>query len=269
MTSTQILAATFTIAFEGLMLFQGPSASEKTHVWIVDAPEHNAFVEETDKDGNIVQWIPLTKGDQITFGKKDQIPFGERGVGYTGHWFDRYVVTLKDHVVFGNVDQAVVMNDVSHTGTLARAYLPDGNLTILFTFHDRVRLDTWFTFSSTHCFPRYVLLTTQTSGVVTTRITHEDGSYEDLEINSGIVVVSNGGLPHEGKSKVSHFHEYRRLLSTFARLETATFPVDPPCYADLNDPQPIPPGLDDEVVNALRKRIPRIPSGDCGPVDNP
>ncbi|MDP9190815.1 MAG: hypothetical protein M3P06_03830 [Acidobacteriota bacterium] len=261
MAATQILAATITIAFEGLMLFQGPSRSEKTHVAIVNAHNHKPYIEVIDSHS--YPRIHLKKGDHISFGRP--------GIGYTGHWFDRYVVRLKEHVAFGNVDPAVVLKDANHSGTLAMVELPDGNLTILFTFPERVELDSWLTFSSTHCFPRYVLLTGVTGDPVTMTIKHQDETGHPAHPpypidDNGIVVISNGG-PQDEEEPYSHFHEYRQMLGAFAFLETATFLKDRPCY--VGAPQPIPPGLDPDVVEALSDRKERIPNGDCGATGHP
>ena len=80
MTSTQILAATITIAFEGLMLFQGPSSSEKTHVAIVSARDHEPYIEVIDKT-HAYGDIKLKKGDQISFGTP-----GLRTSGVVSRW---------------------------------------------------------------------------------------------------------------------------------------------------------------------------------------
>ena len=241
MPATHILAATLTIAFEGLMLFQGPSATEKKHVALVNAPYHHPYVEIIGDGAR----IPLNKNDVITFGPNP-------GVAHTSSWFDRYVVTLREHAI-GSVAQKVVANDVTHDGTLAAVTLPNGDLTILFMMPYAVELRA-FTLSSTHCFPRYVVLKTY-DNIDTVWI---NGQPHDIP--EGIVVISNGGEQHPD----THFHEYRRMLDEFGIAETATLLNDYPCYVYTT-----PDGIDPDVVEKLKNRINAIPNGDCGPVDNP
>lgn len=256
MAATQILAAAITIAFEGLMLFQGPTTTEKTHVAVVDAHHHTPYVQIFDIDGKeLTPRIDLNKGDEVAI--------GAAGVGHTDYFFEKYAIRLKDHVAFGSVDQDVVLRNVNHSGTLARVDLPDGNLTILATFKYPVRLDSWLTLPSTHCFPRYVVLTSKpATWPVKMTITGHPIPYEIPD--DAIVIVSNGG-----PAGSTHFHEYRKMLGTLAFLESATLLNSPPCYG--NTPQPIPSTLDPKVVNFLlgAARLPAVPNGDCGPVNNP
>ena len=246
---TDILAATLTIAFEGLMLFHGPSEDKKTHAAIVNAPHHHPFVHVIGRNE-----VPLAKGDRITFSTGS-------GVGDTDDSFDDNVITLLNHVAVGNVDKQVTLNNVAHAGTLATVQLPDGDLSTFLTFPYRVKLDTWYTKASTHCFPRYVLLTVPITGTASIKIEHEGRPPDEYPIESGLVVISNGGM--QGTTD-THFHEYRRLLGTFALMEKATL-LKKTC-----DPvPPIPAGVDRDVIRILQDRVNRIPNGDCGPVDFP
>ena len=250
MSANQPVVPTFTIAFEGLMLFHGGTDTTKTDVAIVDSADglHKAVIYfRGDSDE------PLRKGDVVRFS------LAGHG-GDTDGNFERFVVSLDEYTRLGGIHDNVLSPNASHDGVFARVVLPSGNLTTYRTFPTEVRLRKWIA-ADDRCFPRYVLLgavtTTNTVTVTITGPGRPEPFHRDVDAN-GCVLISNG-CTHIG----SHFHEYDRMLSTFGWLASVTL-LGTPCRK--LDAETSTPRANRDVIEFLNDRYPNIPNGDCGPI---
>lgn len=250
MSANAPIAPTFTIAFEGLMLFHGGGAATKSDVAIVDSADgdHKAKLKYHDANGN-EQIVDLLRGDIVSF----SLPPGPAD---TDRKFDKYVVSLDEYTRWGGLDDEVLRPSASHEGVFARVELPGGGLTTYRTFKERVRLRKWIT-PDERCFPRWILLETPFPNDVTVRIEGTRPTQHTVP-RGGYVIVSNGCV-----TKGSHFHEYGRLLSTFGWLASATLLEESCQDRDADTTTPL---ANRNVIKLLDKLYPNIPNGDCGPI---
>jgi len=251
---------TFTLVFEGLMLFYGPSRDWKSHVAIVNAPQthHKPQVAFVDKVKG-QQEIKLDKDDLITF---DLTP----GPAKTDSKFNDDVITISDYLRTGAVDNDAIDTTTSDDGVLALVTLPKGDLTALGNLGYKVGLRRWpWQNADERCFPRYVLLGAPTDKDVKITIKKKNGNENSYTIDKeGMVTFSNAAK--FSNPKETHFHEYDRLLSTFGWLASAEI-TNKGC--PKFDVKMIPPWLNEDVLKFLEEHYLAVPNGDCGPVDYP
>lgn len=242
---------TFTIVFEGLMLFHGGGDGTKTDVAIVacEDGEHQAKLEYPGD----AKPLPLAKGDAVRFSLSS-------APAATDEKFRKYVVSLDEYTRWGNLHDHVLSPGSQHEGVIARVALPEGFLTIFKTFREQVRLRKWIA-ADDRCFPRYVLLETPSQDDVTVTI-ERPGRPAPIEIplaRDGYVIVTNG-CTRQG----SHFHEYQKLLRGLGWLGSVKVLPESQCHTpDADTPSPI---SNPDVIEILERRLPLIPNADCGPI---
>ncbi|HKR64673.1 MAG TPA: hypothetical protein VJZ00_13155 [Thermoanaerobaculia bacterium] len=259
MTAGQIAAATFTIAFEGLMMFQ-TEANGYRNVALVDTDErhkHTAQIEIRDRDGKPREkQILLELGDRVTFEGT------VRGEITTDKLYDRHVPHLKKYIIKGDVDVDVAAKTPKPGGALAFVDLPGGAMTTFENFRDRVQLTKHGLFSrkDTLCFSRFVVMETPYSGP-TFLVINRNAVTTRHEIRSDdIVIISNIST-----NPKPHFQLYGQLLAPGGKLGDSEVLEDqkPTCIGEVSPDTPV------HVKIVLLDLYRRVPNGDCGPTGNP
>jgi hypothetical protein len=272
MTAAHILAATLTIAFQGLMLFQGNSGGmEKSkHVAIVDdlyGDHKKPYVEiwsSGDADGELISIgrYALAPTDLVEF---DFSP----GIVSPTKLYRRHVPKIEpfilgDHHVHDDVHEQTL----PHNAVLLFVSLPGGTLTTYQTFEERVAIKKKNFGKKRKCFARFVVL--QTSPSPTKIKIHHDGQdYNHDLLPDDLVVFSNAAPPQPPNTEpYSHFHLYEGLLNgSGKRLGDATILDSDPC----KEPDMVGTKQFTDRIKAVLDDIAktRTPNGDCGPIDNP
>jgi hypothetical protein len=266
MAVPQILAATVTIAFEGLMMFQGNGKGGK-HVAVVDANcyyKHRPIIEIWRKvnpgDTELTRLNPpieLNAGDRVELG------IGT-GIVTTSARYRRRVPGLTDFIAQGHVSDDVIegttMSKVD--GVVALVGLPPGRLTTWGAFDEKVRVVGNI---KEYCFARFVILEPDPP-ISTSAITvHHFGvvNPESFPLQPGdLVIVSNTSTDQYPL----HFPAYSRLLDqkddggTLLPVSLVHTACDPNDTVILEDT------LQQKVLEDIERRVPH---GDCGPIDNP
>jgi hypothetical protein len=255
-----ILAATFTVAFQGLMMFQGDGNGNHTHVAIVNATcyykHDDPFVEvwrpRTPGGAlSLVSHIPLEAGDDVSFGVQGTVTASD---GY----FSQFVPKVTAFVVQGKVDGHVLKSvTMPHDdAVLAFVTLPPGDLTTFGTFNEKVQLASTGT---KYCFTRYVILQAQTGAMPASLAIHHTNSLAvplPIEIKSDdLVIVSNSSMDQ----RHVHLPAYSRLLDKDGTLGAIKI-ISEAC---TDHPLTVTPAVRD-VLDGTQD-----PHGDCGPIDNP
>jgi hypothetical protein len=253
MTPTAILAATFTIAFEGLMMFQGKEDGGK-FVAIVNACDHSPRIEVYHAN-KPVDTYTLRSGSKVSFLNATDGPIT------TTKSYDDHVPRLREYVLAGDIDDDVVKENF-HDGVVAYVNLPAGKLTTYRGFTQQVRLMKRIVLymHKNFCFARFVVLPDipiHPAGVKL-RIDGPGANVEYAITEGDIVIISNISA-----KKASHFHHYATLLSHDGELGSAALLAANTCTDVHESSLPI------SVTKVLDDLYPRTPNGDCGPTGNP
>jgi hypothetical protein len=257
MTPAAILAATFTIAFEGLMMFQ-TEANGYRNVAIVDATNagHNTPKIEiwSPPFNNAPPPIDLVSGDLIRF---DGVP---RGKITRDDLYGRHVPHIRNYIVTGDIDTNVVNKAPRPGHGLAFVDLPGGAMTTFEGFRDPARLTSPFSGDQKLCFARFVVM--QTEYLKGTQLVVKRGGNDmryDVHEND-VVIVSNISTQRH-----SHFYLYGRLLAPGGVLGEAEVLENekPSCSGEASPDTPA------SVKAFLLNLYSRLPNGDCGALGNP
>jgi hypothetical protein len=258
MASPQVIAAaTFTIVFEGLVAFVGPSSDLKSHVVVVDEPTHHKSPSITIG----ADVIDLKKDDQITFVTTTDTAAPAK----TTTEFDVRVPTMKDHVTTptGDVHDGVKNPKKQTDGALAFITLPTGVLKAEGVFEHPIEFQkadgTW---SEPLCAAREVRLEVQLADneQITVRIARDNKpAVERPATPATSVHVKNTSNDDE----LHYQHGYGKLLKSGAiravrEVETKV------CKEEGGKVriEPFRPPTEAVVVLAA-------PRSDCGPTDWP
>ncbi len=269
MAMPQILAATFTIAFEGLMMFQNDGNGGRKHVAIVDATtEFHKNPRITICHKGPLNNYPLTEcGTPVPLKPGDEVSFGTPGSATPSkEYLLGNVPNIKDYIVAGAVHQNVI-DKKPVNGVLAFIELSPGELTIWRTFEDPVLLSMLHG-AQVKCFTRYVILKATTTSTPAEMKIRNGGS----EGNSGII-LDDGDLVYVSNTSTDedhqHFPSYKHLLKQPGGelgdsevLHNMTCkPIDVAGHVSAV----IGIALDAHTKSQDHKN----PHGDCGPIDNP
>lgn len=260
MTANQILATTFTLMFEGLMLFQGDTANSKSTVVIVHDATHHKTPSITIYPSKEV--IPLQQGDKVTFSNL------AAGVATTKKSFNEHVPKLPQHIKKGHVHDDVIGQSALNEGIEAVVFLPEGDLTAMGTL-PKVRLEktTGLTFTKTLCMAELVFLQSEASSDVDLMIHHRVGGVDVLRLKK--TIPKDGGVRFSNASDDetfgTHFHLYSALLNKGGEIGKVTA-IGGQCGNEA-DFLATAKRISSAATAAVATR--RIPNGDCGPVDNP
>jgi hypothetical protein len=251
----QVLAATFTIAFEGLMLFQSDAGGRK-HVVLVDATDHDhkATIEicslyQGEYNSKYCQPIPLENNDTVSFD-------GAPGKLDPDYYYEEHVPKLKDFIVRGHLHDDVVDQTLPHEGVLAFVSLPAGDLSTWGSFDYGVELTTADGTPEVHCFARFVILSHIRPAPSTLYVHHfQPPKTQPYPIKDGdLIFVSN-----ISQTPPPHFHLQSRLLNAGGALGTAKFTAIACVRTDGRD------RFGSAIEKVLFDRDSRVPNGDCGP----
>jgi hypothetical protein len=256
MTPVAILAATFTIAFEGLLMFQ-TEANGYRNVAIVDATDayHTAKIELWSPPfQNAPVAIPLEYGDLIRFGG---VP---RGKITRDDLYGRHVPHMRNYIVKGDIDNYVANKTPQQGHGLAFVDLPGGAMTTFEGFRDPVRLTSPFSGDQKLCFARFVVMQTPYANG-TTLVVKRNGNDMPYDIRQDDVVVVSNISAHADP----HFYLYGRLLAPGGELGEAEVLENekPSCIGEAS------PDTPPSIKAFLLTLYGRAPNGDCGAVGNP
>jgi len=270
MIVSEILAATLTVAFEGLMLFQTEANGGK-HVAIVEDAMHNPGMEICHRD--MSNKIDVTKCVPISFQKDDIVTFDYRpsDVGSLkvkerkDRLYTKHVPKIREFIVNGKVRDDVVNEKTPNAGVLAFVNVPPGKLSTFRTFDEQVDLT-----KNNHdhvkiCFARFVVLETTISNPALLVVHHRNAPVpgrpvpsppiQPYPLNPGdLVFVSN-----TSDDTSSHFHIYKTLLTNGGKLGAVTV-LKPNGTCRNTDGEKT---FDPVIEAALAAH--RSPIGDCGP----
>jgi len=250
-------ATTFTIAFEGLLMFQ-TEANGYGNVAIVDATDayHTAKIEIWSppfKNASVP--IPLEYRDLIRF---DGVPQGKIT---RDDLYGRHVPHIRNYIVTGDIDNDVANKTPRPGHGLAFVNLPGGAMTTFEGFPDPVRLTSPFSGDQKLCFARFVLMQTPYAQGTQLVVRRGGSDMPPYDINQDdVVVVSNTSTKRH-----SHFYLYGRLLAPGGVLGEAEILENekPSCIGEAS------PDTPPSVKAFLLTLYGRVPNGDCGAVGNP
>lgn len=253
MALEHILAATFTVIFEGLVAFVGDSATQKTHVAVVNAAGHEAYV--------------LVNGIRAKLQKDDVVTFGlHPGKATTAESFDRRVPNLSEYVLAGDIHDDVKDQTHPNDGVLAFVTLSNGSLSAeggfthpaVFTRRDGQK--------DVRCIARSVRFEATAADEVTVTISGPS------RVTPAVYTAPASSQIYVGNVAMTagmHFHAFGLLLNRRGKLGSTS---EDSSYCDPEGRVVEPPN---DYVNKLKLNprrfpvTPLLPNGDCGPVDNP
>jgi hypothetical protein len=252
----QILAATLTIAFEGLMMFQEGSGGRQS-VLIVDANDrqHHPSIHVCKVEGDVVRHL------DINLTNKDVITFARSGPVTLDHRFRVSIPELQKFIITGHIDDQVVNLSTQASGVLARADLPAGKLTTWSNFPEQAEFETDDGQITQLCLPRFSILLSQVPLPTDVTITHVDGTMETLQVDEHeMVIISNVSVDTEHP----HFPHYKKLLASNGILGGVDVLKLRHCNTAIGKGD-----LSPQIEKILEFFVARTPNGDCGQSRNP
>ena len=249
--------ANFTLLFEGLMAFVGPSATDKTHVAVVDEPTMHGsptlYVNGTLTD-------VLQKGDTITF----DLPSGS----VTDHTFDARIPALLSYVKGGNLDTNVKTATHPHAGVLTFIHLPAGTLFAEGRLSSPAKFTKNDDTTEIRCPAPQVRLKVSASqdGLTMTIDGPSRPRPETHTIGDGGII----GFSNTSTVPGMHFHDYVKLLTAGSMIGPIV-PVNGSCTLDgqVKEGHPWRARPDASMSAAEIFAAFRSPQGDCGPTGVP
>lgn len=258
MAHANVIAATLTVIFEGLVAFVGgPSGQQsKTHVAIVNATRHKPMIvlEGRERD--------LLEGDVVQFGLIDA------GPATTTTSFDTRVPTLSDYIQAGDLDDHVKLQQ-RHGPVWAYVILPDGLLTADGSLSNPAQFTRTNGTREIRCPARTVQLTATAPAQITVTITgpNRPRPFERTVDASQPIEITNST-----RRFGNHYNMFQSLLRFGGRLGDAHEITRLDCDDDGNviDPRRV-SGFRrvSHGVAVFFRRLFLIPNGDCGATDYP